>query len=97
MLTGVTGLPELVAARPEERPTYLSRDLSGLAAEHPVPEVADATVTLGGWTAQVADGALLVEGAGEADDWWRVVAVAAWRHLDDTGEPVDTSGVQPPE
>ena len=29
VLTGVTGLPELVAARPGERPTYLSVDLQG--------------------------------------------------------------------
>ena len=28
-------------------------------------------------------------------DWWRVVAVAAWRHLDETGQPVETDGVQP--
>ena len=97
VLTGVTGLRELVAARPEERPTYLSRDLAGLSHEHPVPEVGDETVTLGGWTASLEDGRLHVDGSGETDDWWRVVAVAAWRHLDETGEPVGTSGVEPPE
>ena len=36
----------------------------------------------------MSDGALEMTGAGEADDWWRVVAVAAWRHLDAAGEPV---------
>ena len=41
VLTGVTGLPELVAAGPEERPTYLAPDLGGLAEEHPAPEVRD--------------------------------------------------------
>jgi len=97
VLTGVTGLRELVAARPEERPTYLSRDLAGLSHEHPVPEVGDETVNLGGWTASLEDGRLHVDGSGETDDWWRVVAVAAWRHLDETGEPVGTSGVEPPE
>ena len=30
VLTGVTGLAELVAATPEERPTYLAADLAGL-------------------------------------------------------------------
>ena len=45
----------------------------------------------------MSDGALEMSGAGEADDWWRVVAVAAWRHLDATGEPVATDGVAAPE
>ncbi len=97
VLTGVTGLAELVTARPEERPTYVARDLGGLTESHRVPEVRDATMTLGGWTARVADGALHIEGSGAPDDWWRAVAVAAWQHLDDTGRPVDTSGVEPPE
>ncbi len=97
VLTGVTGLTELVAARPAERPTYVARDLGGLSESHPVPEVADEAVSCGGWTARVADGALRVDGSGEPDDWWRVVAVAAWRHLDDAGGPVETSGVEPPE
>ena len=92
VLTGVTGLAELVAARPGERPTYVARDLGGLSESHPVPEPADEAVSGGGWTARVADGALQVDGSGDPDDWWRVVAVSAWRHLDDTGGPVDTSG-----
>ena len=37
VLTGVTGLPELVAARPAERPTYLSPDLAGLGEAHAAP------------------------------------------------------------
>jgi glycerol 3-phosphatase-2 len=97
VMTGVTGLPELVAAEPDERPTYIAADLGGLTGEHPVPEVRDDGVTLGGWTAQVADGGLQVEGGGEPDDWWRAVAVAAWRHLDDTGEAASTEGVELPE
>jgi glycerol-1-phosphatase len=97
VMTGVTGLAELVAARPDERPTYISSDLGGLVGAHPEPEVLDEAVTLGGWTARVADGGLQLEGAGELDDWWRVVAVAAWRQLDATGEPVGTDGVQLPE
>jgi glycerol 3-phosphatase-2 len=97
VLTGVTGLAELVAARPELRPTYVSADLAGLDEPHIAPEVCDDEVTLGGWTARVTDGALTVDGAGAGDDWWRVVAVAAWRHLDAGGEPVDHDGVRPPE
>jgi HAD superfamily hydrolase (TIGR01450 family) len=96
VMTGVTGLAELVAAGPKLRPTYISADLRGLDTPHPVPEVADDTVSLGGWHGRVSDGALAVSGDGEADDWWRVVAVAAWRHLDATGQPVDTDGMARP-
>ncbi len=97
VLTGVTGLEELVRAGEGERPTYIGLDLGALAQEHPAPEVRDDEVTLGGWSASVADGRLVVEGDGSADDWWRVVAVAAWRHLDDTGQPVETGDARPPE
>jgi len=97
VMTGVTGLPELAAATPEERPTYVAADLGGLAGAHPAPQLQDEAVTLAGWTARVSDGALAVDGTGERDDWWRVVAVAAWRHLDDAGEPASTDGVEPPE
>ena len=38
VLTGVTGLPELVAAGPEERPTYVAPDLGGLDEPQPAPE-----------------------------------------------------------
>jgi glycerol 3-phosphatase-2 len=97
VMTGVTGLAELVAAGPGLRPTYISADLGGLDRPQPVPEVSGDTVSLGGWRGGVNDGALAMTGAGEADDWWRVVAVAAWRHLDTAGEPVATDGVAAPE
>jgi HAD superfamily hydrolase (TIGR01450 family) len=96
VLTGVTGLAELVAAPPARRPTYIGRDLGALAAAQPAPEVAE-RVSLGGWRGRVDGGRLQVEGAGAPEDWWRVAAVAAWCHLDDTGQPVDTDGASPPE
>jgi glycerol-1-phosphatase len=96
VMTGVTGLTELVAAGPELRPTYVAADLGGLDEPHAAPEVSGDAVSLGGWTARVADGGLAVEGDGATDDWWRVAAVAAWRHLDDTGETAGTDGVTPP-
>ena len=49
VMTGVTGLAELVAAGPELRPTYISADLGGLDAPQPVPEVSEDAVSLGGW------------------------------------------------
>jgi HAD superfamily hydrolase (TIGR01450 family) len=96
VMTGVTGLAELVAAGAELRPTYISADLGGLQEAQPLPDVSDDAVSLGGWRAEVSDGALELSGSGETDDWWRVVAVAAWRHLDEAGEPVATDGVAPP-
>lgn len=96
VLTGVTGLEELVQARPEHRPTYLAPDLAALAEPQRSPDRGDGEVTLGGWRAAVSSGSLRVSGAGGVADWWRVVAVAAWAHLDDTGEPVATDGLLPP-
>jgi glycerol-1-phosphatase len=96
VMTGVTGLAELVAAGPELRPTYIAADLGGLETPQPLPDVSEDAVSLGGWRARVSDEALEMSGTGDADDWWRVVAVAAWRHLDETGQPVATDGVAPP-
>lgn len=96
VLTGVTGLDELVAAAPEERPTYLHPDLAGLVEGHPAPDLEDGTASLGGWRAAIEDGAVTVQGEGSAADWWRVVAAAAWQHLDDAGHPADVSRLTTP-
>lgn len=96
VMTGVTGLTELAHARPAVRPTYLGADLAGLGAPHPATDTDSDRCHLRGWTGQVADNRLVVTGAGDRDDWWRVAATVAWRHLDTTGEPVDTSQVSPP-
>jgi hypothetical protein len=104
VLTGVTGLAELVAARPELRPSYLAGDLAGLATTHRAPEPADGHWVLGGWRARVDRGALEVRapadgtGSGEAqaDDGWRVAAAAAWAHLDDTGTVADITAATLP-
>ncbi len=97
VLTGVTGLEQLVRARDGQRPTYLGRDLSSLAQPQAAPELDGDVVELGGWRGGVEEGRLAVRGAGSSDDWWRVAAVTAWRHLDDTGQPVGTDGATPPE
>lgn len=97
VMTGVTGLAELVAARPEMRPTYISADLGGLLAPYEHPKRDGDGWQLGGRRAQLNGVELTVCGDGSADDWWRVVAAAAWQHLDDAGEPVDTGRLDPPE
>jgi glycerol-1-phosphatase len=94
VLTGVTGLADLVAASPELRPTYLAPDLGGLLVPHRAPAGDGDGVELGGWRARVVDGRLGVSGDGDGADWWRAAAVAAWAHLDAHGEPVDLSGVE---
>ncbi|HTW13812.1 MAG TPA: HAD-IIA family hydrolase [Nocardioides sp.] len=96
VLTGVTGLAELVAARPEERPTYVSPDLGGLTEACGAPEPVDGGLRLGSRVARVEGGRLSLTGHGSAADWWRLVAVAGWTHLDETGAPVDTAGLVPP-
>ncbi|HEX6151149.1 HAD-IIA family hydrolase [Nocardioides sp.] len=97
VMTGVTRLPELVAAMPEERPTYLASSLQGLLEQHPAPPRGHAgCAELGGWRASVHDGRLRVDGEGAPDDWWRVAAVAAWEHLDEHGNAPDTRGLVPP-
>jgi glycerol-1-phosphatase len=96
VMTGVTGLHELVTAQPQLRPSYIAADLGGLGRSHREPQVEAETSTCGGWRAEVVDGALEVSGKGADDAWWQVVAAAAWRHLDTAGEPVDVSGLRPP-
>lgn len=96
VLTGVTGLEELVAAPERRRPTYLAPDLGGLVSPHPTPVEAGDGWRLGGWTAHVAAGRLVVSGAGEAADWWRVAAVAAWDHRDRSGDVADITGLTVP-
>jgi glycerol-1-phosphatase len=97
VMTGVTGLNELVRAKPGARPTYVAAGLEGLGTSHEVPQTRDGACRLNGWSATVEDGVLGVHGEGTRDDWWRVVATAAWTYLDATSGPVGVSGLRPPE
>jgi hypothetical protein len=96
VMTGVTGLTELVAAPRGSRPTYLAATLSGLLEPQPVP-TAGPGWRLGGWEGRISDARLTVGGAGSADDWWRVVATAGWAWSDETGEPPAVEGLAAPE
>ncbi|MFT4084215.1 MAG: HAD-IIA family hydrolase [Nocardioides sp.] len=93
VLTGVSGLGDLLAAPPDQRPTYLAADLRGLHEPHPAVEVttgsaeADRTARVGGWTASVRAGELVLTGAGSRIDWWRAAASAGWLQLDAAGVP----------
>lgn len=96
VLTGVTGVAELVAAPPHRRPTYISPGLEGLGQTHPAPVASDGGFELGGWRASAENGTVKIEGSGEPADWWRVLAAASWAHLDATGQSVDPGGLEPP-
>lgn len=96
VLTGVTGLPELVIAAPGERPHHISTTLAGALQPHGVPEYDGDEYTLGGWRGRVTSGDLVVEGGGAVDDWWRVAAMTAWRFLDVTGRAVSLDRARAP-
>jgi glycerol-1-phosphatase len=97
VLTGVTGLRELVSAPASQRPTYLAPDLGALVSSHPVPEGSDnGGWRLGGWQGSIDGGRLVVTGSGAAADWWRVAAVTAWDHLDHAGDVADVTGLVVP-
>ena len=100
VLTGVTGLEELVSAGPELRPTYIASDLRGLGRRHPMPVEQHGVVTCGEVTARVTDGRLRVDrgsgDGGDPDDWWRAAVTAAWRHLDTAGAPCAVDEISAP-
>lgn len=96
VLTGVTGLTELVAARPDERPHHIASTLAGASVPHGVPALVDGHHVLGGWRGAVSGDELVVDGGGSVDDWWRVAAVTAWEHLDVHGRVVTVDRVRPP-
>ena len=96
VLTGVTGLAELVAAPEPLRPTYLHPDLAGLHEPHPAIETDEGAASCGGWTARTVQGRLEVEGEGSDADWWRAVATCGWSYLDRTGETADVSALAVP-
>ncbi len=96
VLTGVTGLRELVCAGEHERPTYLAPTLASLLAPLESVRVPVDQVEPSGWRGIVSGGELLIEGSGTALDWWRCVATTAWDHLDSTGVAVDVARLTPP-
>ena len=79
VLTGVTDVAGLLAAEPHQRPTYVSRDLTGLTEIHPwvAADGADA------WSCNEArvvwnGGVLSAADVGEPDDLLRALCVAVW-------------------
>jgi glycerol-1-phosphatase len=93
VLTGVTRPADLVLAPPEQRPSYVARDLRGLNASQPEVTGQDGLFHCGGWTASLgaagADGAhgadragrrmaLQLSGSGDDLDALRALCAAVW-------------------
>ncbi|MEV0430687.1 HAD-IIA family hydrolase [Micromonospora sp. NPDC050495] len=77
VLTGVSDVPELLAAPAGRRPTYASLDLAGLfdpAAVVRVPGAADA----GGWSVTTTGDGLLLDGGGRPLDALAALCAVAW-------------------
>jgi glycerol-1-phosphatase len=78
VMTGVTTPAEFLAAVPNQRPTYVSADLTGLIAPQSVVTQAGDQFACGGWTARVTGDQLDIDGRGDAFDGLRLLAAAAW-------------------
>lgn len=77
VLTGVSDVPELLAAPAARRPTYVSVDLAGLFDPAAVVRVPGAAET-GGWSARVTDDGLELTGAGRPLDALAALCAVAW-------------------
>ena len=83
VLTGVTGIPELLAARVHERPTYLGLDLRALLEPHPDVVPTPQGWLCEGWCIAVQGGTAQVVARGDHPlDGLRALAVASWSAAD---------------
>ncbi|MEV0254802.1 HAD hydrolase-like protein [Streptomyces sp. NPDC050732] len=83
VLTGVTDGAQLLAARPEHRPTYVDADLRGMLTGQPDVTPVEGGFGCGGWTASVRGEELALDGEGEAMDGLRALCAAAWTQAGD--------------
>ena len=88
VLTGVTGVRELIDAPSGSRPTYVARDLRTLLEAQPEVEVNGETARCREATATWSDGTL--SGDADSDDGLRALAALAWS-LADQGRSVALS------
>ncbi|WP_415948972.1 HAD hydrolase-like protein [Streptomyces sp. KLOTTS4A1] len=83
VLTGVTDGAQLLAARPEHRPTYVDADLRGLLSGQPEVLAEGERFRCGGWTAWAGEADLELDGGGEPLDGLRALCAAAWTRAGD--------------
>lgn len=96
VMTGVTGLGELVAIPPGDRPTYVGADLGALLEPPGVVIGRGTSLELSGWRAAMDSDVRTVDGSGSHHHWWSLVAETAWRHWDTTGRRARVAGLRPP-
>jgi glycerol-1-phosphatase len=87
VLTGITGITELLSAAPEARPDLVGRDLRALLREHPAATSgSDCVGRCRAAVVRVPDGKLVVDEPGDdALDLLRAACAAAWT----AGGPLD--------
>jgi glycerol 3-phosphatase-2 len=76
VLTGVTDRAQLLAAVPDERPTYVSSDLRGLLVDHPAVDVQGETASCRGAKAWREGGE--IRASDDSDDALRAQCALAW-------------------
>lgn len=78
VLTGVSGVAELLLAPRRQRPTFIGRDLSSLL--HPSEPISQPShpVVCGAWQADVVSGQVELTGSGDPLDALRAACAAAW-------------------
>ncbi len=67
VLSGVTTPAELLAARPDLRPTYLGADVGALVIAHPEPEISNDGASCRGWRVTTGDRRIRLARAAGAD------------------------------
>lgn len=97
VLTGVTGVVELVRARARQRPSYLGLDLRSLGRRHPLVDVDCTGAHCQGWTIVVGTGSVACTTQGvEPLDGLRALSAACWAEQDRGGDVPDGNGAGTP-
>jgi HAD superfamily hydrolase (TIGR01450 family) len=78
VLTGIDTLETMLAARTEERPGYIIRDLAGLYEAYPEIDNDGGTYRCGNASATVAGDAIHISGPKDDLDSWRAACAAWW-------------------
>ena len=102
VLTGVSGLNDVVTAPAIRRPTFIGHDLRALLVPAPAIEVREGTACCGSWTASVTSGALSWQQdrspdapAGDGLDAFRAAVSLQWSLSDAGAAPGAVTGPVP--
>ena len=87
VLTGVTTSESLLAARPEQRPTYVVESLADVVRDLPRPVVTGNVVGSGAARVRIVDASVQVLADGRSIDLLRAVTALLWRESDTRAPP----------